>query len=171
LGSRRRDERLHEWIDKGYSPVWRTLRRLGVRPSELDDAVQEVFMVFARRVTVIEHGKERAFLLQTAVNVAHHRRRSVLRRRETGDESELDHAVDDRQDPELALSRRDAVALVDKLLDRIPMEFREAFVLFELEEMSVTEVAATLSIPRGTAASRIRRGRQRFLELAREVLK
>ncbi|HMA94974.1 MAG TPA: hypothetical protein VKP30_19920, partial [Polyangiaceae bacterium] len=42
--------------------VWCLLRRLGVWPSHLDDATQQVFIVAARRLEDVADGRERAFL-------------------------------------------------------------------------------------------------------------
>jgi RNA polymerase sigma-70 factor (ECF subfamily) len=45
-------------------------------------------------------------------------------------------------------------------LDDMPRNLREAFVLFELEELNAPEVAKVLRVPVGTVASRVRRARE-----------
>jgi RNA polymerase sigma-70 factor (ECF subfamily) len=55
------------------------------------------------------------------------------------------------------------------VLDRMPEELRAVFVLFELEELSVDEIARLLTLPRGTAATRLRRSREVFHESAKAV--
>ena len=57
-----------------------------------------------------------------------------------------------------ALEKRAREALA-RALDTVSRELREAFVLFELEELSAPEVAKLLHIPVGTVASRVRRAR------------
>jgi RNA polymerase sigma factor (sigma-70 family) len=49
-------------------------------------------------------------------------------------------------------------------LERLPLEFREVIVLYELEGLSYKEVAAMLGIPVGTVMSRLSRARQRLRE-------
>jgi RNA polymerase sigma-70 factor (ECF subfamily) len=44
-------------------------------------------------------------------------------------------------------------------LARLPVEYREALVLAELEELSYVETAAVLGCPIGTVRSRLHRGR------------
>ncbi len=44
----------------------------------------------------------------------------------------------------------------------MPMEARSVFVLFELEELTVTEIARVLEVPIGTVSSRLRRARELF---------
>ena len=73
--------------------VWRTLRRLGVPESMVDDGVQHVFLTLQAKLGDVLEGKERAFLFGVAVNVASHARRSVSRRREV-DEDEAAGVAD-----------------------------------------------------------------------------
>ncbi len=49
-------------------------------------------------------------------------------------------------------------------LERLPLEFREVIVLYELEGLSYKELAATLGIPIGTVMSRLSRARRRLQE-------
>ncbi|MEO6600469.1 MAG: hypothetical protein ABIQ16_11385, partial [Polyangiaceae bacterium] len=44
-----------------YSWVWRTLRRLGVHSSAVDDAAQHVFLTASQRLALVPPDKERAF--------------------------------------------------------------------------------------------------------------
>ena len=59
--------------------------------------------------------------------------------------------------------------LLDRILSEMTAELREVFVLFELEELAVAEVAELLSIPIGTVGSRLRRAREEFHERARRL--
>jgi RNA polymerase sigma-70 factor (ECF subfamily) len=52
--------------------------------------------------------------------------------------------------------------VLDGILDAMPMDLRTVFTLFELEAMTMVEIAQVLSIPAGTVASRLRRGREIF---------
>ena len=51
----------------------------------------------------------------------------------------------------------------------MPLDLRTVFVLAELEEMEVRELAGVLEIPVGTAASRLRRAREEFSAIARRL--
>jgi RNA polymerase sigma-70 factor (ECF subfamily) len=143
----------------GY--VWRLCRRLGLSESDADDAAQQVFITAARRISDIRAGRERAFLYGVAVNVVAKSRHARARLREAGDvdldtlESELP-SIEDLSD------QRAARALLDRLLDAMSLELRAVFVLYEIEEQTVAEIAETLAIPLGTAASRLRRAREDF---------
>jgi RNA polymerase sigma-70 factor (ECF subfamily) len=70
------------------------------------------------------------------------------------------YAVRQRENPpEESLDNKRSLALVTKALDAMPGQPREAFVLFELEELGAVDVARFLRIPVGTVASRVRRAR------------
>jgi RNA polymerase sigma-70 factor (ECF subfamily) len=55
-----------------------------------------------------------------------------------------------------------ARALLDQVMADMPDDLREVFVLFEIEEISIQDIATTLEIPIGTVGSRLRRARQAF---------
>ena len=63
-------------------------------------------------------------------------------------------------DPEELAQRREARHLLDRVLDALPEDMRAVFVLFELEELSLEQIASLLNVPRGTVASRLRRARE-----------
>jgi RNA polymerase sigma-70 factor (ECF subfamily) len=153
--------RLRRAVGEHYDFVWRSLRRLGVVHADAEDVAQEVFVTFSRRLSDVEAGKERAFLYRTAVNHAAHVHRSRARRREVSDEL-LDEAPSSVRTPEDLLDGARARALCHELLDELSLEQRAVFVLYELEQMTMVDVAETLELPLGTVASRLRRAREAF---------
>ena len=69
--------------ERWFGPVWRTLRRLGVREADLEDTVQEVFMVFHRRLNDFDHAcPVGPWLMGIAHRVAAAERRRARHRRE-----------------------------------------------------------------------------------------
>lgn len=146
-----------------HKQVWRSLRRLGVSEFDADDASQQVFIVAHRRLADIVPENEQSFLLQTALRVAADFRRSRRRRHEDPGE-DLPTLVDGAASPEELADRRRARVLLDRVLEALPLDLRQVFVLFDLEELTTTEVAAVLDLPKGTVASRLRRAREAFRE-------
>jgi RNA polymerase sigma-70 factor (ECF subfamily) len=145
-----------------YDFIWRTLRRLGVPPALVDDATQKVFWVATRKMQETRVTKERSFLFAVALRVAGDERRALRRRPEVADEGACDAAADEAPSPDELVERRQARELLDRILEDMAFELRVVFVLFELEEMSTSEIAALLEIPSGTVASRLRRAREAF---------
>lgn len=153
--------RLRRVVDESFDFVWRVLRRMGVPSRDADDAAQQCFLVVARRLKEIEEGRERAFLFQTAIRVARNEHRSARRRREDG-EQKLSAIVDPAGGPEDIIEQKWARRTLDALLATMPDEQRAAFVLFELEGLTLRETADVLGVPQGTAASRVRKARQHY---------
>src|SRR6185436_13564520 len=69
--------------------------------------------------------------------------------------------------PEELLDQKRARELLDALLDAMTVELREVLILQEGEGMTLSEIAAALEIPLGTASSRLRRAREEFRRLLR----
>jgi RNA polymerase sigma-70 factor, ECF subfamily len=155
--------RLRGMMADHFETVWRSLRRLGVPEAGADDSAQQVFLVAARRLEEIEVGGERRYLLGVAVRVASDARRTLARRREVPLDSESAASsllLARPRQPDEELEQKRELALLAALLDEMSDELREAFVLFELEELSAPEVGRVLDIPVGTVASRVRRARE-----------
>lgn len=156
--------RLRAIMTTHFNFIWRSLKRLGVPSGEVDDCAQQVFLVASRKLAVIAEGSEQSFLFGTALNVAAEARRTAARRKDTPAGDELE-AFDPGPQPDEVADRKRVRALLDKVLEAMPMDLRVTFVLFELEEMPLHQIATLLSIPIGTVASRLRRARTEFQRL------
>lgn len=148
--------------------VWRNLRRLGVADRDVEDKVQEVFVVAHRRWEEFEdrgHGP-RAWLFQILLRVASDARRH--RRRHPVDPD--GGIAQDRQFVEApqtkALQQRQALDLLDQALEGVEVGRRAVLVLHEIEQMTAPEIARTLEIPLNTVYSRLRVAR---VELEQEL--
>jgi RNA polymerase sigma-70 factor, ECF subfamily len=75
------------------------------------------------------------------------------------EEGETELAVEN-QTPETILMKRSDSQLITSAIDGLPVHYREALLLCEVEEMSYLEIAETLSIPVGTVMSRLSRARR-----------
>jgi RNA polymerase sigma-70 factor (ECF subfamily) len=160
--------RLRTLVDVHHAFIWRSLRRLGVAPGDVDDGVQKVFLTASRKLAHIVPGAEKSFLFQTALRVAADSRRTVRRRREVGgvagagDDAAGFDEPSAHPDTERMIDLRRARAQLDAILDAMPIDLRAVFVLYELDEMPSAEIAALLEVPPGTVSSRLRRARAAF---------
>jgi RNA polymerase sigma-70 factor, ECF subfamily len=152
-------ERLHRIAVEEYDFVWRSLRRLGVRPPETDDATQQVFVVLASKVASVEPGKERSFIFGIVMRMAANLRRAHAKRCEVPEEdiAELPTVL---PAAEAQLDHAHARGVLDEILAGMSDERRVVFILFELEELPLAEISEMLQIPLGTVASRLRRARE-----------
>jgi RNA polymerase sigma-70 factor, ECF subfamily len=159
------DGRLKTIVSEHFNVLWRFLKRLGIADGDVDDAVQEVVLVLARKLGQISPGSERSFVLSTAFRVASGFRRQSRRRREV-DDAELAELASPELDPEALAEQQHLRAVLQRVLDQLPLDLRAVFVLYELEELTMAEIAQTLALPPGTVASRLRRAREAFETLA-----
>jgi RNA polymerase sigma-70 factor (ECF subfamily) len=155
------DARLRRMVRDHADGMWRFMRRLGVLEMDLDDAIQEVIVVAAERLSGIPPESERSFLFSTAFRVASEWRRRRLRRREVGDEQLAEHE-DTAADPDVLSDQSRARALFDQIIAKMPAHLRPVFVLHEIEDMTMAEIAQILSLAPGTVASRLRKARETF---------
>lgn len=162
---------LHALFRAHYASVWRLLRRFGVPVAQLDDAAQEVFWVAARRFADIEAGREKAFLYGVALRVASNElRRASANAEATRPLGDFELVLSDPSpNPEESFEQRRALALLERVLERLPIELRTVLVLFELEGLEVSKIAEIEGLPLGTASSRLRRARQEFSAIARRL--
>ena len=148
--------------------VWQSARRLGVRPEDTEDVVQEVFVNAYRLLPATTPDlPERPWLLRILVNVVHRYWRTKRQARE------------DAIDPELALESlaiaggapdaADAALLVEQLLARLPEDQRVVVVLAEFEHQTAQQIGETLGISAATAASRLRLARQKLAKYAARI--
>jgi RNA polymerase sigma-70 factor, ECF subfamily len=140
------------------------LRRLGTPDSEVDDLVQEVFLVAHRKGGYTPGaGQPRTWLGSIALRVASTNRRTRRRRREEPNEEALQSAPA-QGDLTGALEARASLVRVQQALSTLELDHRAAFVLYEFEGESCESIARSLEVPIGTVYSRLHHARQRFVE-------
>lgn len=138
------------------------LGRLGVPRRDLDDATQDAFEILALRIDTYDpaRGSTRAYLGGIARRVA------ARYRREPEDAPYEDSVRDEEADPERAVARSQAWAVLERFLDGLDQDRWTVFVLSELEGLSGPEIADELSTNVNTVYARLRSARK---DLARAV--
>jgi RNA polymerase sigma-70 factor, ECF subfamily len=138
--------------------VWRSMRRLGVRPGDVEDTCQEVFLIVHAKLGEFRGGSLRAWLFAIAARVASdYRKRAFVRREVSGDDDVPEVPVPEAQTA--AVERAQALVLLDGILADLDDDKRAVFMLFELEQMPMQEVAAAVGCPLQTAYTRLHAAR------------
>lgn len=148
--------------DEHYEFLGRALWRLGIESSQIDDAIQDVFIVVFRRYEQFEgRSNIRSWLYGIAIRVAMaHRRRSARRRTEALEEDNP-HLVSEGT-PQDQQERQEAARAVQAILDTMDEPLRLVFTMTELEEFTAPEIAEVLGLPVNTVYSRLRNAREHF---------
>jgi RNA polymerase sigma-70 factor, ECF subfamily len=132
---------------------------------DAQDIVQEAYLRAFKEFSQFRGGDSKCWFLTIVRNTAYNR----LRRQYT---EKKFISYDEQIQPDIPL----AIGLEDELvakgrqerlqiaLERLPPEFREAIILYDLEGLSYKELAAALNIPVETVMSRLSRARRRLRE-------
>ncbi|HEY4187522.1 MAG TPA: sigma-70 family RNA polymerase sigma factor [Polyangia bacterium] len=147
--------------------VARWAARLGGPYADVEDITQEVFLVVDRRLAEFRGDSRLSTWLFSVTSkvAANERRRRKLRRwwfRLVPDAGE--HAPAAGEAALEQLETRERRALFHRALDRLNDRHRQALVLFELEEMSIDDVAAHLGLRPGNVRVLLHRARAAFLK-------
>jgi RNA polymerase sigma-70 factor (ECF subfamily) len=147
-----------------FSFVWRILKRLGVPAEQVEDGVQEVFVVVHRRRDAWTHGSARSWLFGIARRVASDVRRS----RSRGDRRL--RAVADvaprRSEPN---GRIEAADFVSRVLAQMDPAKRIVFILSDVEGMTAKEIHEALDLNVNTIYARLGAARKQFKQLRAEA--
>lgn len=149
--------------ERHFDFVWRNARRMGVREEDIDDAVQEVFIVAFRRYDEFEaRSSIETWLFGILFRTVQHYRRAKARRLNKMEALELDAGAEPHtaEGPHDELDRRRQAEALHRLLDELDDDKRATFVLVELEERTVPEVAEVLGVNVNTVYSRLRAARE-----------
>ena len=141
--------------------IWRSLRRLGVPESALDDAHQEVFIVAYRRLGEFAgRSKVKTWLFGIAINVVRHQRRA--NHRDRANEPLSESVPTEQPGPLESAVNGEAKLLLEAFLSQLDPDKRAVFVLMELEQMTAQEVAEATESNVRTVYSRLRAARESF---------
>jgi RNA polymerase sigma-70 factor, ECF subfamily len=148
--------------------VFRVLRHLGVAEQQLDDLSQEVFLIVLRQLAEFEgRSSLRTWIFGICRNVARRARLEGRLISELALEQVAEAAEPARQDHELWLKQAHAQLLA--ALAQLDDEQRSVFVMFEIEELPMEEIAVALEAPLQTCYSRLYAARKRVEAAMRRV--
>ncbi len=163
---RRGDLSPRQVAEQGARFVPQTLRYLGVPDVALLDAAQDVFVVALRRLDDFEgRSSLTTWLYGICVRVAHGYRRRGRSSRESLVDFLPEVVVPAAQEAEV--ERAECREALGRLLEQLDEPQREVFVLYEIQRLSMRQVADALGCPLQTAYFRHKSARSRILEAFR----
>jgi RNA polymerase sigma-70 factor (ECF subfamily) len=145
-------------IFRHHAPyLFRALIGLGIPASDADDVCQEVMLVVHKRLPDFDGRALKSWLYAICLRLASDYRRSARVRREVPTDVMPDEAVPPAQLEHAAGRRLEGQLLA--VLDELDDEKRATFVLYEVEELSLREIAEAMGCPLQTAYSRLQAAR------------
>jgi RNA polymerase sigma-70 factor, ECF subfamily len=150
--------------------VARFLFRLGVVAEDLDDVVQEVFLV------VHEHGgyvsaraSKTTYLASIALRAAASSRRRARTKESRWASLPPEALRSQGLDPVEVLEEHESMRRLQAALDRLNPELKATLILVELEGESASSVAAGMGVPIGTVYWRLHQARKLFMKAVEEM--
>lgn len=157
--------RLEDLYAEHFDFVWRAARGLGMETGNVDDVVQEVFLIVHRKLHTLETPSAvRSWLFGITRRVCKDHRRSLARR---GPHVELDQQreVDPKRDPQDQLAGRQELLIVERYVATLDEENRALFFLTLLEGLPIADAARALNLNANTTYSRVRQLRHELQQL------
>jgi RNA polymerase sigma-70 factor, ECF subfamily len=151
----------------------RWARHLGGTSIDVEDVVQEVFLVVSRRLASFRgDARFSTWLFEiTRKVVANHRRRQRWRLWRAGQGSKLANLPSPLRDPLAELERRQAGILFYRTLDKLPEKYRTVLVLFEIDGLSTHDIAELCHRSWPTVKVQLHRARELFLRHHEQLTK
>jgi len=161
------DESAHQSVRELFRAhatfVAKFLWRMGAPEHEIEDLVQDVFLIaHSRGGFVKREAKATTWLAAIAFRVWSSERRRFRRHSELSNDGVIARAEAQGPSPAEALATAESLERVRKVLEQIDERSRVILILVDLEGTSCVEVAEALEIPVGTVYSRLHAARKRF---------
>ena len=169
MTERQRLDRFERAVLPHMNAAYNMARWLTRNDADAEDVVQEACLRAFRYFDGFAGESPKAWLL----SILRHTCFTWLAKNRPGEMAPLDEAVSDTvaagddggpETPERQLLASDDRSRLDRLIAKLPAEFREVIVLRELEELSYREIAEITAVPVGTVMSRLARARGRLRE-------
>ena len=160
-------------VSRNNQRLFRSAWSIVKNRSEAEDVVQAAYLKAFTNISSYE-GKSSltTWLTRIVINEALERRRTAQRRVDTLEQNSIVALQEYRdrlmngstnfEEPENATARNQIRQLLEQAIARLPEEFRVVFVLREIEQMSISEVAGVLGIPEATVKTRGHRARRKL---------
>jgi len=151
-------------LDAAYSLACLLMRSR----QDAEDVVQESYLRALRAFSGFRGEATRAWLLTIVRNTCF---TWLSNNRSRANDPEYDEGLHESSSPtpEAASIEKERAQAVGRCIERLPLEFREAIVLREMEDLSYSEIAKITGVPPGTVMSRLARARVRLARCLQSI--
>lgn len=158
---------LADVFERHAAYVWSSLRRLGVPEADAEDLLADVFLQVHRQLATYDAARPiRPWLFGFAFRIASQHRRSARQKHERLVEVDVEDPAPGPHDEAVRAEDR---ALLLEAMEGVELDRRAVLVLFEIDEVPMKEVAASLDIPVNTAWSRLRLAREELAAAVKRI--
>lgn len=164
--ARTQDNDCVEAFDRDLDYLYVLLQRFGARPAEIEDLLQDIFVVLRRHWPKLDTTRPlRPWLFGVALRVVRAQRRRAAR-------EVLWETVDPQEtvaSPEVGFEEQESVALLRGALEQVPAARRSVIVMHELDGIEVAEIARRLDMTKIGVYTRLYKGRRELATALRRM--
>lgn len=157
-----------EAFDRELDYLYAALQRFGAAPGDIDNLLQEVFLVLHRQWATLDTTRPlRPWLFGVAFRVVRAHRRKRLRE---GLRHGLAVAVEDEvPGPDARLEEHESLALLSSALESVPAPRRAVVVMHDIEGLEIVQIARRLAMTKIGVYSRLYKGRRELAAAVRRL--
>jgi RNA polymerase sigma-70 factor (ECF subfamily) len=169
LGEKDKLARFEQAILPHMDAAYNLARWLTRNEQDAQDMVQEAYLRAFKFFDAFHGVDGRAWLLTIVRNACYTWLHQNRAREMTTTFDEEIHSIESETSNPAALVLQSADhQILRQALDELPVEYREAVVLRDLEGFSYKEIADIVNVPTGTVMSRLARARERLKKILRD---
>jgi RNA polymerase sigma-70 factor (ECF subfamily) len=164
--ARSQDNDCVDAFDRELDYLYVLLQRFGARPAEIEDLLQDIFVVLRRHWPKLDTTRPlRPWLFGVALRVVRAQRRRAARE-VLWDTVEPQDTV---ASPEVGFEEQESVALLRGALEQVPAARRSVIIMHELDGIEVTEIARRLDMSKIGVYTRLYKGRRELATALRRM--
>lgn len=165
MGKDNKLELFEETVLPHTSAAYNLARWLTGNEHDAEDVSQEAYLRAFKFFEGFRGIDSRAWLLAIVRNTCYTwlKEKNMIDKMTVFDE-EIHTADENESNPETDLLQAMDIERIRKAIEELPVEYREAIVLCDLEGMSYKEIAQITKLPMGTVMSRLARARKKLME-------
>lgn len=160
-------QQLEKCIEEHGKAIYSFCRHLAGNLQEAEDLYQDTFLSAVELSDRIDYeNNPKSYLLSIAAHIWQNRKRKFAWRKRIADIRPIADEQDAKRDgsaemsPEEQMLDRELAEIVQKAVHTLPERLRVAVLLYYMEELSTTQIAAVMKIPKGTVLSRLYQARK-----------
>lgn len=165
-----------------YADTYRLAYSFTKSNEDAQDAVQNAFVILYKKIETLKNTNSfkswfNTIVVNEALRINKKKKSYALNFTDVNDEnsdSEFENSIIDENDnftPENYADKKEIIKTVGKIMDELSEEQKQCLQLFYYEDMKIKDISKALNVPEGTVKTRLKRGKSKFEEIAKEYEK
>jgi len=151
----------HTLVDEYSDTIWRFCRRLTFSKEDAEDLFQDAFLLGFEKLSKINSSENpKNYLFSITLYLWRSKKQKYARRNRIAPSEPLDDAIVSDFNMEYRIMAQEDILMVRDVIHALPEKFKIPIILYYTLEMSISDIADTISVPVGTVKSRLHKARK-----------